>query len=154
MHWKLTILDKVKQIHMFSLTSRSAKTWDLLPFRCGPFWSVFLQGTFCGQPEVSTTFGDKVMTHYVFIYIFTKVVTLTLPFIRLSKKKFCIVACPEDIFCKKNQDDRTSSAACRAFEDRQTNKHADRQTRRQTVVTNILCENRRFRKVIKDNRGF
>ena len=68
-----------------------------------------------------------------------------------QKKKFCIVACLEDIFCKKNQDDRTIRVACRAFEDgqtdRQTNRHADKQTNRQTAVTNILFENRRFRKV-------
>ena len=73
-----------------------------------------------------------------------------------QKKKFCIVACLEDIFCKKNQDDRTIRVTCRAFEDgqtdkqtRQTNRQTNRQTDRQTAVTNILFENRRFRKVIK-----
>ena len=66
-----------------------------------------------------------------------------------QKKKFCIVACLEDIFCSKNQDDRTSGATCRAFEDGQTDKQTDTQTTdRQTAVTNILSENRRFRKVI------
>ena len=85
MHWKLTILEKVKQIPMFSLTPRSAKTWDIFPKWCGPFRSVFLQGTFCSQPEVSTTFIEKVMTHYVFFFIFTKVVTLTLNFTRYKK---------------------------------------------------------------------
>ena len=32
-------------------------------------------------------------------------------------------------------------------------KHTRRHGDPKTVVTNILCENRRFRKVIKDNRG-
>ena len=48
------------------------------------------------------------------------------PISDFQKKKFCIVACLDDIFCKKNQDDRTSDATCRAFEDRQTNKQTDR----------------------------
>ena len=40
--------------------------------------------------------------------------------------------CLEDIFCKKNQDDRTIRVACRAFEDGQTDKQTDRQADRQT----------------------
>ena len=45
----------------------------------------------------------------------------------------------------KFQDDRTIGVVCTSLKDRQTNK----QTNRQTAVTNILCENRRFRKVMK-----
>ena len=105
------------------LKSRDVRTWCRASKRSISHRSGILWGTFCNQPEVSVTSGSKVVAHYLF---FTKVVTLTLPFIRFSKKKFCIVACLEDIFCKKNQDDRTSGAACRAFEDGQTNRQTDR----------------------------
>ena len=44
----------------------------------------------------------------------------------------------------KNQDDRTSGAACTSRKDGQTDKQTNKQTDRQTAVTNILCENRRF----------
>ena len=85
------------------------------------------------------------MAHYV---IFTKVVTLTLPFIRFSKKKV--------LHCRVS---RSTSAAKKIrtigqvvwpvepSEDGQTDKQdkqTDRQTDRQTAVTNILCKNRRF----------
>ena len=66
------------------------------------------------------------------------------PISDFQKKKFCIVACAEDIFCNKI---RTIGSP--VDEDRQT----DKQTNKQTAVTNILCENRqRFRKVMKAAR--
>ena len=89
------------------------------------------------------------MAHYV---IFTKVVTLTLTFIRFQKKKICVVLEPEYIICQKI---RTINPVVwpvdRELTDRQTNKQTDRQTDRQTAVTNILCKNLRFCKVT--NRG-
>ena len=91
-------------------------------------------------------FRFKSYGHYL---IFTKVVTLTLPFVRLSKKKVLHCRVSRRHLLQKNQDDRTIRVACRAFEDGQTDKQTDRQTNRQTAVTNILFENRRFRKVIK-----
>ena len=84
--------------------------------------SGILWGTFCHRPEVSATSGSKVMANYLFC---TKVVTLTLLISDFQKKKFCIVACLDDIFWKKNQDDRTIRATCRAFEDRQTNRQTN-----------------------------
>ena len=65
-----------------------------------------------------------------------------------QKKKFCIVACPEDIFCKRKQDDRTSGAACRAFEDRQTNT-TDKQTDTHTDRGDQYTLRKVFRKVIR-----
>ena len=89
------------------------------------------------------------MAHYV---IFTKVVTLTLTFIRFQKKKIGVVHEPEYIICQKI---RTINPVVwpvdRELTDRQTNKQTDRQTDRQTAVTNILCKNLRFCKVT--NRG-
>ena len=68
---------------MFSLTPRSAKSRrDIFlqngadPFEIGISTGNILQPT----GIVSTTFIEKVMTHYEFFYIFTKVVTLTLNF--------------------------------------------------------------------------
>ena len=61
----------------------------------------------------------------------------------------------------KNQDDRSSGVACTSRTDgqtdkqtnrqtdKQTNRQTDRQTDRQTAVTNILCKNLRFCKVMK-----
>ena len=67
------------------------------------------------------------MAHYLFS---TKVVTLTLPYIGFSKKKVLHCRVCRRHLLQQNQDDRTSGASCRAFEDRQTdkqtNKHADR----------------------------
>ena len=125
---------------MFSLTSRSAKTWRRTSQRRVAYRSAIIQGTYSNQLGVSMTSGSKVMAHYV---IFTKVVTLTLTVTRLLPKNFARVLLPEYISCKKNQKDRTSSVACRAFKDGQTDG--------QTVVTNILCKNLRFCKVT--NRG-
>ena len=70
-------------------------------------------------------FRFKSYGHYL---IFTKVVTLTLPFVRLSKKKVLHCRVSRRHLLQKNQDDRTSGAACRAFEDRQTNRQTDKQT--------------------------
>ena len=99
--------------------------------------SGILWGTFCHQPEVSVTSGSKVMAHYL---IFTKVVTLTLPADRFSFFFVRIVLGLEDTFC---QNIRTIGPAVWSVHREKT----DRQTNRQTAVTNILCENRRFRKV-------
>ena len=52
---------------------------------------------FSNQPEVSTTSGSKVMAHYV---IFTKVVTLTLIFIRFLPKKNARVLGTEYMSCR------------------------------------------------------
>ena len=79
-------------------------------------------------------------------------VTLTLPFIRYSKKNFCKVPGPGYIDCQINQDDRTSGVVCTSRKDRQTKKRANKHRNRQTAVTNILCENRRFRKVTNIQR--
>ena len=68
------------------------------------------------------------MAHYV---IFTKVVTLTLTFIRFQKKKICVVLEPEYIICQKI---RTIGPVVwpvhRELTDRQTNRQTDRQTNR------------------------
>ena len=71
-----------------------------------------------------------------------------------QKKKFCIVACLEDIFCKKNQDDRTIRVACRAFEDGQTDRQADRQADRQTDRQTNRGDQYTFRKskISKSNK--
>ena len=121
---------------MFSLTSRSAKTWRRTSQRMSLSEAPFYKEHF---PT-----GSKVMAHYV---IFTKVVNLTLTLTRLLPKNFARVLLPEYISCKKIQKDRTCSVACRAFKDGQTYKQTDRRT----VVTNILCKNLRFCKVT--NRG-
>ena len=89
--------------------------------------SAILKGTLCYQPEVSTTSGLKVMAHYV---IFTKVMTLTLNFIRFQKQIFWKVLDPDYISCKKNQDDRSSGVACTSRTDGQTGKQTNRQTDR------------------------
>ena len=82
--------------------------------------------------------------------IFTKVVTLTLTLIRFQKKKNWEVLEPEYIICQKI---RTIGPVMwpvdRERTDRQTNKQTHTQTDTQTAVTNILFENRRFRKVMK-----
>ena len=69
---------------MKSVKSRDVKTWRRTSKRRASCRSGIIQGTFCNQPEVSATSGSKVMAHYLFC---TKVVTLTLPLIRFSKKK-------------------------------------------------------------------
>ena len=107
--------------------------------------SAILKATLCYQPEVSTTSGLKVMAHYV---IFTKVMTLTLNFIRFQQKKIWKVLDPDYISCKKI---RTIGPVVWPVHREPTDKHANRQTDRQTVVTNILCKNLRFCKVT--NRG-
>ena len=92
-------------------------------------------------------FRFKSYGHYL---IFTKVVTLTLPFVRLSKKK--VLHCRVSRRHLLQQKSRTIGQAVRPVEplktDKQTNRQTRRQADRQTAVTNILSENRRFRKVI------
>ena len=103
--------------------------------------SAILWGMFSNQPKVSTTSGSKVMAHYV---IFTKVVTLTLIFIRFSPKNFARVLGTEYISCKNfGKIEPVVWPVHRSITDRQTD--------RQTAVTNILCKNLRFCKVT--NRG-
>ena len=103
---------------------------------------------FSNQPEVSTTSGSKVMAHYV---ILTKVVTLTLIFIRFLPKKKCQGPWNWVHELSNFQKDRTSRVACTSCNYGQTNRQTDKQTDRQTAVTNILCKNLRFCKVT--NRG-
>ena len=68
--------------------------------------------------------------------------TLTLTFGRYLQKQKCKVSWVCRIYCKKKNLDRCKTVACR---------RCDRQTDRQTVLTNILCENAlwAFRKVMK-----
>ena len=81
--------------------------------------------------------SSKVMAHYV---IFTKVVTLTLTFIRFWKQQNWMVLEQSTSAVKKS---RRSVQWCGLYV------ATDRQTDRQTAaVTNILCENRRFHKLI------
>ena len=88
--------------------------------------SAILKGTLCYQPEVSTTSGVKVMAHYV---NFTKVMTLTLNFIRFQKKKIWKVLDPDYISCKKI---RTIGPVVWPVHREPTDKQANRQTDRQT----------------------
>ena len=66
------------------------------------------------------------MAHYV---IFTKVVTLTMTFIRFQKKKIWVVFELEYIICQKI---RTIGPVVWPVHREQTDKQTDRQTRRQT----------------------
>ena len=94
-------VQKLWPIMWFSLIflkSRDVKMWRRTSKRSDTHGSGILWGTFCHQPEVSATSGSKVMAHYL---IFTKVVTLTLPVDRFSKKNVRIVLGLEDIFCQK-----------------------------------------------------
>ena len=68
------------------------------------------------------------MAHYV---IFTKVVTLTLIFIRFSPKKFARVLGTEYISCQNfRKIEPVVWPVHRAITDRQTNRQTDRQTHR------------------------
>ena len=49
--------------------SRDAKTVRRLLYRRQHPRSVFLHGTFCNQPEVSTTSGSKVIAQKVFMVL-------------------------------------------------------------------------------------
>ena len=68
------------------------------------------------------------MAHYLF---FTKVVTLTLPFIRFKKKKVlhCRVS-RRHLLQNKIRTIGLADATCRAFEDRQTNMQTNKHDRR------------------------
>ena len=72
---------------------------------------------------------------------------LDLAFYPIFKKKIAHSPWSRRHHLSKFQNDRSSGVTCTSLSDRQTNKQTDRQTDRQTAVTNILCENRRFRKV-------
>ena len=131
------------------LKSRDVQRWRLTSKQRLSCRSGILLGTFPNQPEVSTTSGSKVMADYV---IFTKVVTLTLIFIRFSPKNFARVLGTEYISCQNfRKIEPVVWPVHRSITDRQTDKQTDRQTDRQTAVTNILCKNLRFCKVT--NRG-
>ena len=134
---------KSEKNRMFSLTSRSAKTWRHMSKPRVAFRSAIIQGTFFNQSEVSTTSGSKVMAHYV---KFTKVVTLTLTLIRFWPNNFARVLRVESICC---QNFRKIGPVMWPVERSRTDKHTNNQTDRQTVVTNILCKNLRFCKVMK-----
>ena len=90
---------------------------------------------------------EKLSANYL---IFTKVVTLTLPFIRFSKNWIPIVLGLEDIFCQKI---RTIGPAVWPVHRERTDRQTDTHTDTQTAVTNILFENRRFRKVTNRQTG-
>ena len=128
------------------LKSRDVKTWCRTSKRSTSHRSGISWGTFCNQPEVSATSGSKVMA---IIWFSQKWWPWPCPSSDCQKKKFCIVACPEDIFCKRNQDDRRSGAACRAFEDGQTDKQTDRHTHRHTDRGDQYTLRKVFRKVIR-----
>ena len=81
------------------------------------------------------------------LYDFHKSGDLDLALCRIFKKKIAHSPWYRIHHLSKFQDDRTSGVVCTSRNDRQT----DRQTNKQTAVTNILCENRRFRTVT--NRG-
>ena len=69
---------------------------------------------------------------------------LDLALYRIFKKKSSALSrVLDDIFCKKNQDDRTIRATCRAFEDRQTDKW-------QPLREWVLCEIASFSDCIID----
>ena len=87
------------------------------------------------------------MANYV---IFTKVVTLTLTFTRFQKKKIWKVLEPAYISCQKI---RTIGPVVWPVDREPTDKQTDKQTDRQTAVTNILCKNLRFCKVMKGTRS-
>ena len=90
----------------------------------------FYKEPFSNQPEVSTTSGSKVMGHYV---ISTKVVTLTLIFIRFSPKKIARVLRTEYISCQNfRKIEPVVWPVHRAITDRQTDRQTNRQTDRQT----------------------
>ena len=112
------------------LKSCDVKTWRRTSKRSDTHGSGILWGTFCHQPEVSATSGSKVMAHYL---IFTKVVTLTLPIDRFSKKIVRIVLGLEDIFCQKI---RTIGPAVWSVHREKT----DRQTNERALRECILCK--------------
>ena len=114
---------------MFSLTSRSAKTWRRRSKRRIACRSAIIQGTFSNQPEVSTTSGSKVMAHYV---KFTKVVTLTLTLIRFWPRNFARVLRVESICC---QNFRKIGPVLWPVERSRTDKHTNNQTKRSESAT-------------------
>ena len=70
---------------------------------------------------------------------------LDLDFYPISKKIIVVRTWTRIHHMSKNQADRSSGVACTSRTDGQTNKQTDRQT----AVTNILCKNLRFCKVMK-----
>ena len=119
---------------MIFLKSRDVKTWRRTSKPSISHRSEILWGTFCNQLEVSATSGSKVRAHYL---IFTKVVTLTLPFIRFSKKKLPKILGLEDIICQKI---RTIGAAVWSVHRETTDKQTDRQTDERALRECILCK--------------
>ena len=89
-------------------------------------------------------FRFKSYGHYL---IFTKVVTLTLPFVRLSKKKVLHCRVSRRHLLQKKSGRSESGAACRAFEDGQTDKQTDRHTHRHTDRGDQYTLRKVFRKV-------
>ena len=123
-------VQKLWPIMWFSLIflkSRDVQRWRRTSKHRVSCRSGILQGTFSNQPEASTTSSSKVMAHYV---IFTKVVTLTLIFIRFSPKKICQGPWNWVHQLSKFQKDWTTGVACTSRNYGQTN--TDRQTDRQT----------------------
>ena len=93
---------------------------------------------FSNQPEVSTTSGSKVMAHYA---IFTKVVTLTLIFIRFLPKKIARVLGTEYMSCRIfRKIGLVVWPVHRAITDRQTDKQTNRQTDERALGECILCK--------------
>ena len=117
------------------MTWRSAKTWRRTSKSEGKFTEApFCEECFPTNQIVSTTSGSKVMAHYV---IFTKVVTLTLIFIRFSPKNFARVLGTEYISCQNfRKIEPVVWPVHRAITDRQT----DRQTDERALGECILCK--------------
>ena len=129
-------VQKLWPIMWFSLIflkSRDVKTWRRTSKRSDTHGSGILWGTFCNQPEVSTTSGSKVMAHYL---IFTKVVTLTLPVDRFFFFFVRIVLGLEDIFCQKS---RTIGPAVWSVHREKTDRQTDRQMKAARRA-GLLCE--------------
>ena len=93
------------------------------------------------------SFGHFRFKSYGPLSDFHKSDDLDLAFYPIFKKKVAHSPWSRRHLLSKFQDDRTSGVVCTSLKDRQTDKQTNKQTNRQTAVTNILCENRRFRKV-------
>ena len=111
------------------LKSRDVQRWRLTSKQRLSCKSGILLGTFPNQPEVSTTSGSKVMADYV---IFTKVVTLTLIFIRFSPKNLpgSLELSTSAVKISERLNQWCGLYIVQLRTDRQTNKQTDRQTNR------------------------
>ena len=132
---------------MIFLKSRDVKTWRRTSKLGSLAEAEFYNERFATNQKSLPTSGSKVMAHYV---IFTKVVTLTLIFIRFSPKKLpgSLELNTSAVNFQKDRTDWCGLYIVQLRTDKQTDKQTDRQTDK---PTNILCKNLRFCKVT--NRG-